>query len=615
MRKTTAPFQLNHGLVMVLVGLSSACTGVASLPQGATGSSNSPTPGAGSGSGSGTTGSSAGTGAGTGTGTGTGTAGTGTTGTGTAGSGGTAPPGPSIGAVVPSTTLDAGRVTLRRLNIAEYNNTVRDLLGTATAPGSTFPSDDVTDGFDTVGDALNYSDYLASQQELAAGTLVNELLARPAGDPVLAKVMTCTPTTANLQTCLTTILTAFMKNAFRRAVTAAEVTPVVALGTSIAGQSGSTVTAGVNAALKSVLLSPYFLFHVELGIPTNTAPTPLNDYELASRLSYFLWSSMPDAQLMQAADGSMLTKSTTMLSTQVDRLLADPKGSAFAANFAGQWLSIRDVSAVAPEPTLFPTFDQALLTAIPQETTLFFNSLLTGAKPLNTLLLANYSFVNGRLATQYQLTGVPAAQTTFTQVSLTGSQRVGGLLTQDTFLTTQSHSDRTSPVERGNWILTQLLCDPPPSPPPNVPILNTPAIGSNLSGRQALDMHASVPYCASCHTTIDPIGYTLENFDATGAYRMTDNGQPVDASGVLPDGTMFNGAAQIAQWVAGDMRFPRCAAKQMLTYGVGRSFDATDGLSYAAGLAAPLATTGTWPQLVHAVASSQAFLTNRGEGP
>src|SRR5450432_4143376 len=206
MRKTTAPFQLNHGLVMVLVGLSSACTGVASLPQGATGSSNSPTPGAGSGSGSGTTGSSAGTGAGTGTGTGT-------AGTGTAGSGGTAPPGPSIVAVVPATTLDAGRVTLRRLNIAEYNNTVRDLLGTATAPGSTFPSDDVTDGFDTVGDALNYSDYLASQQEIAAGTLVNELLARPAGDPVLAKVMTCTPTTANLQTCLTTILTTFMKNA------------------------------------------------------------------------------------------------------------------------------------------------------------------------------------------------------------------------------------------------------------------------------------------------------------------------------------------------------------------------------------------------------------------
>jgi hypothetical protein len=607
MRKTTAPFQLHSGLAMALVALSSACTGVASLPHGATASGGPGATGAGAGSGTGNV-------TGTGATTGAGSSG-GTPVAGAGGSAATLPPGVTIGTVTPSTTLDSGRVTLRRLNVAEYNATVHDLLGTVTTPGSTFPSDDVTDGFDTVGNALDYSDLLASQQELAAGTLATELLARPAGDPVLGKIMTCTPTTANLQTCLTTVLTSFMKNAFRRPVTAAEVAPVVALATSIAGQSGSTVSAGVNAAIKSVLLSPYFLFHVEIGNPTSTTPTPLSDYELATRLSYFLWSSMPDAQLMTAADGSMLTQGTTVLSTQVDRMLADPKASAFAANFAGQWLSIRDVDGVSPDPTIFPTVDQALLDAIPQETTLFFNSLFTGAQPLTTLLQANYTYVNGRLATQYQLTGVPATQTTFTKVSLTGTQRVGGVLTQDTFLTTQSHPDRTSPVERGNWILTQLLCDPPPSPPPNVPLLATPTAASNLTGRQALDMHASVPYCASCHTTIDPIGYTLEDFDATGAYRTLDNGQAIDTSGTLPDGTSFNGAAQIAQWVANDPRFARCAAKQMLTYGVGRTFDTADGLSYAAGLGQPLATSGTWSQMVHGVASSQAFLTNRGEGP
>jgi hypothetical protein len=613
MQKTLSSFlPLRRAAAAAIVVLLPACMGVSSLPHGAASSGTGAASSAGTGSSVGNPGTGAGTGvAGTGvSGTGTGTGG----GSGTSGGAGTTP-GVSIATVTPTTQLDSGRVTLRRLNIAEYDNTVRDLLGTTTTPAkSTFPPDDVTEGFDTLGAALNYSDLLGAQAETAAGNLVNELLGRKTGDPLLAKVLVCQPTTANLQACLTQILTPFMKSAFRRAVTAAEVATVVQLGMTIAGQTGSTPTTGLNAALKSVLLSPYFLFHVEQGSPSSTSPTPLSDYELASRLSYFLWSSMPDAQLTQAADASMLTQSPAMLSTQVDRMLADPKSQALTDNFAGQWLSIREVAGVSPDPTVFPTVDQALLNAIPQETAAFFKSLLTGAQPLNMLLLANYTFVNARLAKQYGITGIPTTQTTFTQASLTGTHRMG-VLTQGTFLTTQSHPDRTSPVERGNWILTQLLCDPPPSPPPNVPILATPTAASGLSGRQALDAHATVPYCASCHTTIDPIGYTLENFDATGAYRTTDNGQPVDASGTLPDGTTFNGPTEIAQWVAKDQRYARCVSKQMLTYGVGRSFDAPDGLAYAAGLAAPLASTGTWTQLVHAVASSQAFLTNRGEGP
>ena len=608
MRKTTAHVPPHHELVMALVLLSSACTGVASLPGGSSASGTGASSAQGSGGGVGNPGTGNGTGTGS-TGAGNTTGAGNSTGAGNAtGAGGTGTIG--IGTVVPSTQLDPGRVTLRRLNVAEYNATVRDLLGTTTTPGTGFPSDDVADGFDTLGEALHYSDLLGAGVESAATALVDELLGRPATDPIRTKIFTCTPAATNLQTCLTQILTPFMKNAYRRPATTAEVADLVSLASSITTSSGD-VNRGVNAAFKTVLLSPYFLFHVELGTPNSAAATPLGDYELASRLSYFLWSSMPDAQLMQAADATMLSPAGAPLSTQIDRMLADPKAQGLVDNFAGQWLWIRQTAGVSPDPAVFPSVDQALLDAIPQETSNFFKSLLTGAKPLTTLLLADYTFVNARLATHY---GLPGGQKTFTQVSLVGANRMG-ILGQETFLTTTSQPDRSSPVKRGEWILEQMLCDPPPSPPPNVPLLPTFVVGSGLTGRQYLEQHVQSPYCASCHSSIDPIGFTLENYDGVGAYRTTDNGQPIDASGVMPDGTTFSGPTQIAQWVANDLRFTRCVTKQMMTYAVGRSFDASAALSYVAGVADPMAKTGTWPQLVHAVATSQAFLTRRGEGP
>ena len=559
-------------LALALAMASTACTGVSSLPKISTGS------GQGNGSGGGSTGGGL--------------------------------PTTGIGTVAPTTHLDSGRVTLRRLNVAEYNNTVRDLLGTTTTPGDNFPGDNVTDGFDTLGEALFFSDYLTAQLESATNNLVTELFARPATDPIRTKILVCQLTTANIQTCLTQILSGFMKNAYRRPVTDAEVADLVQLATTIAASSGDVVR-GASAAFKVVLLSPNFIFHVELGAPDSTAVTPLGDYELASRLSYFLWSSMPDAQLMQAADAKMLTAGGTALAAQIDRLIADPKSQAFVDNFAGQWLWIRQVAGVSPDPALFPEVDQALLDAIPQETKLFFKSLLTGAKPIDTLLLADYTFVNSRLATHYGIAPAPAA---FTQVNLANTHRMG-ILNQDTFLTTTSQPNRSSPVKRGEWILEQLLCDPPPAPPPNVPLLPTFVMGSGLTGRAYLEQHVQNPYCASCHNTIDPIGFTLENFDAVGAYRTLDNGQAIDPSGVMPDGTSFKGFSDLAQWLVNDPRFLRCATKQMLTYAVGRSFDAMDALAYVAGVAQPLTSSGTWPQLVRAVANSQAFLTRRGEGP
>lgn len=624
MRKTTALAPLHTEFALLFMLLSSACTGVSSLPSGnenptsgSGGSTGAPSGGTGTGavngggtgSGSGS-GSVSGTGAVAGTGSVVGTSGSTGTGTGTGSTSGTGG-GVSIGTVVPTTQLDSGRVVLRRLNVAEYNQTIRDLLGTTTTPGAAFPGDNVQDGFDTLGEALHYTDLLTTQVEEATTTLVNELLARPATDPIRTKILVCTPTAANVSTCMTQILTPFMKNAYRRPVTTAEVADLVTLASTITQSSGD-VMRGVNAAFKTVLLSPHFLFHVELGAPKVTTPSPLNDYELANRLSYFLWGSMPDAQLMLAADGTTLSPASAALSTQIDRMIADPKSQGLVNSFAGQWLWSRKVQDVSPDPMLFPTVDQALLDAIPQETSFFFKSLLTSGKPLSTLLLADYTFVNDRLAKHY---GLPAAPKTFTQVTLPASSNRMGILTQETFLTTTSQPNRSSPVKRGSWILEQLLCDPPASPPPNVPVLPTFEVGSGLTGRQYLEAHVKVAYCAGCHTSIDPIGFTLENFDGVGTYRTTDNSQPIDASGVMPDGTKFNGPVEIAKWVANDPRFPRCVAKQMMTYAVGRSFDNPAALAYVAGLAESVGKNGTWSQMVHAVATSQAFLTRRGEGP
>jgi Protein of unknown function (DUF1592)/Protein of unknown function (DUF1588)/Protein of unknown function (DUF1587)/Protein of unknown function (DUF1595)/Protein of unknown function (DUF1585) len=596
MRSTPALLSHRHELVMVGLLVLSACTGTSSLPPG--------TPGA---KGTGTNPPSAGSGAGGSASTAGGTGAT--SGAGAAVSGGGNAVG--IGAVAPSTQLDPGRVMLRRLNVAEYNNTVRDLLGTTTRPADKFTGDDVADGFDTLGEALSFSDVLGEDVENAATALATEVLARPATDPIRSKILVCTPTAANLATCLTQIMTTFMKNAYRRPVTPAEVASVVQLASAITTSSGD-VNRGLNAAFTRVLLSPYFIFHVELGTPNSSAATNLNDYELASRLSYFLWSSMPDATLMQAADATMLSPAGAPYATQVDRLLADAKAQGLVDNFAGQWLWIREVSGVSPDPELFPTVDQALLDAIPQETGLFFKSLLTGAKPLSTLLLANYTFVNARLAKQY---GLPGGGTAFAQVTLPATSNRMGILTQETFLTTTSQPNRTSPVKRGEWILEQLLCDPPPAPPPNVPTLPPIVTGSGLTGRAYLEEHIQNPYCASCHASIDPLGFTLENFDAVGSYRTLDNAQAIDPSGVMPDGAKFSGPTEIAQWIAKDPRFPRCMTKQMMTYAIGRSFDSTQALAYVAGAADPLASNGTWTQLVHTVATSQAFLTRRGEGP
>lgn len=589
MSKTKALFGRQHGWLTSLLLVCSACTGVSSLPDGY----NGPTAADGTPNGGDVPGPG------------------GTPSNGSAGAT-SLPPVPGDSArggtkVVPSTTLDAGRVVLRRLNRTEFDNTVHDLLGTMSTPAQdTFAKDDISDGFDTIGRTLIMSSLLVEQLDAAAGSLVDELLARPAGDAWRLRVLSCEPSAANAATCLPQILSAFMKNAYRRPVTAEEVQARVALATAVQTSSGD-VMRGLNAALKAVLMSPHFLYRVELGDPVSAAATPLNDYELASRLSYFLWASMPDATLLQAAADKKLTPIAADLSAQVDRMLADPKSQGFIDSFAGQWLSGRDALSFVADPKVFAGYDDALRLAMPQETSLFFKALIAEKQPLSALLLGKFSFVNDRLAKQY---GLPGGQTAFTRVSLEGTERMG-ILTQNTFLTVTSYPFRTSPVKRADWVLEHLLCDPPPAPPAAVPALAD-AVPMGLTLRQHFEAHRSNPSCAGCHKVMDPIGFALENFDASGSYRTTDNGVMVDATGQLADGTPLTGAKSLSEAVASDADFAICVAKQVLTYAVGRSFSAPEAKSYAAGIGVQM-KAASWPDFLKSVITSQAFVTRRGE--
>jgi len=530
---------------------------------------------------------------------------------------------------VPAGPLDSGRVAMRRLNDREYDNTMRDLLGTKqTLAATTFPGDNVDDGFDTVGSALSYSDKLLAQQFAASGTLVNELVSRAATDPLKTAVFTCTPTTANMATCLPQILTTFMPKAWRRPVTSAEVTAAAAVGTMVLTSAQSAAATGgadpattaVSAALQYVLMSPNFLYHVEIGspaiVPASSTPTPLSNYEVASRLSYFLWSTMPDATLTQAAAAGQLVTAANV-STQVTRMIADAKFSGFISGFVDPWIGVNEITAnVTPDPKAFPNATMALINSFGPETEAFVSNLITSKAPLTELLTANYTFANGTLAQFYGVQGVPATQTTFSKVSLTGTQRTGGILTQETFLTTTSVPTRTSPVKRGAYVMSQMICDPPQPPPPNgVPALVVAPSGQSV--RDALNMHASVAYCASCHASIDPIGFTFEKFDAMGTYRTTDNGVTIDSSGSLYSspgvtGAAVDGAQGMAQAIAADPRFVQCIVKNALTFATGRTYDAPDALGYVETVATPLQKGGTWESALQAIATSQAFMTTRG---
>lgn len=621
--------------------------------------------------------------------------------------------------------INPGRETIRRLNRAEYNNTIRDLIGLDLRPADKFPIDDVGEGFDNMGDVLTISPllmekYLAAAEsvldaaivtrrvpepeqrrfqaehmsidgggsgngevavmfsngrvsassdlpsearytlrarawaqqagdepakmtlsvdgraiktfdvkaprnrnavyevevDLSRGThefsaaFVNDYYNPKARDPdqrdrnlmidwvevfgptgVAPKPLTAShrrifiaePVGGDPRGAASIIVQRFAERAFRRPVDADEASRYLVLyDQSIKdGASGGSFVEGVKQSLLAVMVSPHFLFRVERDRPTDhpLGAYAVDDFELASRLSYFLWASMPDDELFALARRNKLHEPAVLIE-QTRRMLKDPRSRALIDNFAAQWLHLRNLNTMQPDPGVFPEYDEALKQAMAAEARWFFASIVLEDRSLLDLLDADYTFVNERLARHYGMTGVHGDQmrrVSLKDDNLRGRGR-GGVLTMAAVLTVTSNPTRTNPVLRGKWVLDQLLDDPPPPPPANVPPLEATASDNpSLSLRQRMEQHRADPVCASCHEQMDPIGFALENYDAIGRWRQQDNHQPVDARGVLPDGRAFDGPVQLKAILSADRdRFARCITEKMLTFALGRPLEYYD---------------------------------------
>jgi mono/diheme cytochrome c family protein len=649
---------------------------------------------------------------------------------------------------------DPGRVTMRRLNRAEYNNTVRDLFGLDLRPADEFPSDDVGYGFDNIGDVLSISPILMEKYLNAADKIVAKAIVTPdppatrfeaelmpketrgdglikdfyrllvsngevtadfqfpkdgeyllrarafeqkAGDerakmtfrvegrdvqtvdvdaveeaarvyevkiqaragrrrvavyfgndfymprspnprerdrnlavdylevvgplnagPVTLpdshrRIFGTRPEGITDTAYARRILSFFASRAFRRPVTPPELDRLTAIVAKVQ-KNGDSFERGIQLALEAVLVSPSFLFRLELDPKPNDpkANRFLNDYELASRLSYFVWSSMPDDELFALARKGELKK-PAVLEAQARRMLADPKSEALVENFMMQWLTLRNLQNVSPDPRLFPGFNEQLKKDMLVETQMFCSALMREDRSVLDLLDGKFTFLNERLARHYGIPGVTGEQ--FRRVALTGEQR-GGILTQGSILTVTSNPTRTSPVKRGKWVLEQLLGTPPPPPPPDVPELESPK-NAKLTGtlRQRMEQHRVDPACATCHARLDPLGFGLENYDAVGAWRTLDGGAPVDASGELPDGQRFNGPSQLVAILKKQKdTFGRNMASQMLTYALGRGLEHYDQCGVGEITAAASKKNYKFSALVTEIVISTPFRSRRGDG-
>lgn len=633
---------------------------------------------------------------------------------------------------------DPGRVTIRRLNRNEYNNTIRDLLGVDFHPADDFPSDDVGYGFDNIGDVLSMppillEKYLAAAErivERALGTsqtnlvteeitggqildggariLTSELDVRTkvrlfgegdymfrvraygeqAGDepvrmalylddklvrsldvkavasdpqiyegwihtkggrhtysivflndyyepelpapndrnliinnlevmgpypPDFKQIIPREHTPENKMLLAREIVNTMTARAFRRPSRAGEVDRVLAL-VELAQREGENFNTSIGLGLQAILVSPHFLFRVEMDPEPDNPQTvrTLNDYELATRLSYFLWSSMPDEVLFAHARQGTL-RSGDNLELQIKRMLGDPKAQALVENFAGQWLQLRNLKTVAPDKRRYPDFDEALRTAMREETELFFAAVMREDKSVLDFLDGPYTYVNERLARHYGIADIKGNE--FRRVPLDGQQR-GGVLSHASVLTVTSNPTRTSPVKRGKWVLENILGTPPPPPPPEVPPLEeeTGAVASG-SLRERMEQHRAKAECAICHNRMDPLGFGLENYDGIGRWRTEDEKFAIDPSGVLPGGQSFSGPRDLkAVLKSRQDEFARCLAEKMLTYGLGRGVEYSDKCTVDDIAKAMRVSDYKFSSMIVAIVRSDPFQKRRGTG-
>lgn len=488
-----------------------------------------------------------------------------------------------------------GRVLPHRLNIVEYNNTVRDLLGTTEKLPSDFPSDFTAFGFDNIASALTLTDVVLSQFFDAAKRIANDALKNHR-----SMVLGC-DLVAGKEACVQTALEAFLPRAWRRPLEAGDLEPLVAVYSAVKAD-GNTEDEAFARVLQSVLTAPEFLYRVERNSGV-AGVRDLSDYEVASRLSYFLWSSMPDSELTAAAAAGSL-KDTAALTAQLKRMLASEKANELVQNFGSQWLPVRELGSVTPPAG----FDAALGEAMTAQTMRLFIDVGKGTRPLSELFNSTSGYVNDRLAQHYGMTAVGSTTPVFTQLP---ADRVG-LLTQGTFLTAVPYT-----VRRGKWILANVLCQEPPQPPFAPPSL--PEVPKGATKKDQLAAHQTEPICAACHTLMDPLGLALEQYDEIGAFRTEWNDAPIDPSGVLKvaEGDKpFAGPAELGQIIATSPNLSSCVTKHVFAYGVGRGprsgSDFDDFIVERVGKA--FQDSGQlFPQLIEAMVTSDVFRKREDE--
>lgn len=488
---------------------------------------------------------------------------------------------------------DPGRVAIRRLTRVDYRNTVRDLLG-LEIDVSAFPSDDIAHGFDNLADMISLPPLLMERYGDAAESLARRWFEREFADwtaPAAAADADAAaadavddadhagedqPPAVDDETRALAMevarerLLPLAGRAFRRPLgedEQAALLQFVATGL----DQGWGFDGAVQAGLQRILLSPAFLFRIEQDGPIGT-DVPILGHELATRLSYFLWSSMPDDELLELAGQDRLHE-PAVLAEQVDRMLADPRArDGLIGNFGSQWLQIARIDGIGPHPDHFPEFDEELRAAMRAETELLWQAVVREDLPVTTLLDADFTHVNARLARHYGIDGVEGDE--FRRVSLEGTQR-RGLLTHASVLATNSHPTRTSPVKRGKWILEAILGDPPPPPVPDAAELSE--VDAEGTLRERLEQHRADPRCASCHVKMDALGLAFEHFDAIGAWRSNDDGHPVDPSGEL-DAEPFADSAELLELLRRDYAddFRHNLVRQLFIYGLGRTIERPD---------------------------------------
>lgn len=595
----------------LLLLLSAACSGNESPPADEVGNPGGST-GAGSGSmppSSGGSGARPGSGGSGGSSAGsTSTGGTGGT-SGSVGEGGT-------GAIMPSVdacpTPEIAPTPLRRLTRFEYTNSVRDLLNVDAAAAADLPADEVTNGFDNNSAILTVSALHAEKY-----ILVSESLAKAAVQNLAALTASCDTATKGEEACALEFAKSFGRRAYRRTTTAADEQSLMAAFT--AGRTGADFSRGIEVMIRAALQSPHFIYRLETTTPADAAAklVPLSQFELATRLSYLIWASVPDDALLDAAASNALA-TPAAVAAKAREMLASPKAKGAIANFFNQWASTTRLGIVTKNTALFPNFSTDLRDAMARELPAFVDYVLfTGDHKLSTFLTANVAFVNQPLAQLYGVT-LPTPGGSATQmVTLPASQGRSGLLTQAGFLSVQGHPDQTSPVLRGKFVRSMLLCDPPSPPPDNVDI-SVPEVDEGATARVRFNAHLEAGNtCNGCHVLMDPIGFAFEKFDAMGQYRETENGQMIDVSGEIFDaldpalGGAFVGVQEMAQKLANSDQVRDCVATQWFRYASGRREVQPDACSLGTLQASFGTSEGDLVELIVGITQTDAFLNRR----